>query len=107
MIQSNVQLISTSGITTPLAESTITHRETSSETGIDDAIDRQSHRLSAKDRLNIAQAEWSKLFHSNPNHRKQTNRPLILTNENELSNNHWGDPVREKKAAQQEYTLLI
>jgi exonuclease III len=58
----------------------------------------RSSQLTPVQRLNIAKAEWSKLFHSNPSQHKSMHRSLFLTHENESMNTPWGDPIREKES---------
>lgn len=51
-----------------------------------------------RERLQIAQAEWRKLFTQETlrSHRSPVNREVFLTQANQRSNIAWGDELQEK-----------
>jgi exonuclease III len=55
-----------------------------------------STRISSHQRLQIAQAEWAKLFQTRPDERVAAgHRPILLSSQNQRLNNPWGDRMLE------------
>ena len=56
--------------------------------------------ISRNQRLQIAQAEWTKLFQSRPSRSiPEGHRPILLSFDNQRQNNPWGDQLSEKENA--------
>ena len=54
--------------------------------------------ISSRERFEIAQAEWAKLFQTRPvNNIHNGHRPILLTHPNQRQNQPWGDALGEKE----------
>ena len=59
---------------------------------------RQPQNINSRQRFEIAQAEWAKLFQTRPVNETPTgHRPILLTHYNQRQNAPWGDKLTEKE----------
>ena len=100
MIRSRLQESHTARVNHPIAESSNIHREPASVAMSASQIPRQDHdnNVEYNDKsLRRAQGQWASLFKNQKQRDTQRNdRNIVLTNQNQQMNTHWGDPLGEK-----------